>query len=111
MILRLNKITRLDCMSKTCNLYTVKNTPSGARRDAYTMYYYIEYVVKYDDIDDYHYNSVLEIMCSIMEVLEYNDLSSLDGAIVRAVKSDNSFVNLYKLINDVDNKCLTFKKL
>lgn len=98
-------------MNKTCNLSTVKNTPSEARRDAHTLYYYIEYVVRYDDLDDYHYDSVSDIITAIYSCLEVSSLSSLDGAIIRAVKSDNSFVDLYKLINDVDNKCLTIKKL
>lgn len=98
-------------MSKTCNLSTVKNTPSGARRNTSTLYYYIEYAVRYDDLDDYHYDSVLQIVSSIFDVLEFSNLSSLDGAIIRAAKSDNTFVDLYLIKNDIDNKSLVFKRL
>lgn len=98
-------------MSKLVTFSIVKNTPNEVRRDTSTEYYLLVYKVSYDDMDDYHYDSVLQIVSSIMEVLEYNDLSSMDGAVIRAMKKDGSYKDLYEILNDTGNKSLCFHRL
>lgn len=89
-------------MNKTCNLSTVKNTPSGARKDTSRAdFYYIKTVedVEYDD--DMKYETVQFMFDVIFDVLEYSDLSILDNAIVYGYYSDGTSVPLFMLKNDI----------
>lgn len=89
-------------MNRTCNLSTVKNTPSEARRNASRVkYYYIQTVQSPDYDDDVQYRSVQCIIDMIYNVLEYSDLSVLDNAIVFGYYSDGTSQPLYMFKNDV----------
>lgn len=89
-------------MNKICNLSTVKNTPSEARRDASGVEYYYIKTVSAPDIDsDIQYKSVQSIIDMIYEVLEYSNLSVLDGAIVFGYHSDGISRPLFVFKNDV----------
>lgn len=89
-------------MTKTCNLFTVQNTPSEARRSTSRAEYYYIKTVSAPDIDsDIQYNSVQSIIDMIYDVLEYSDLSVLDNAIVFGYHSDGTDNPLFMFKNDV----------
>ncbi len=89
-------------MNRTCNLSTVKNTPSEARRNTPKSGYYVIQTVQYQDIDsDIQYGSIQCIVDMIYNVLEYSDLSILDNAIVLRYYSDGTRQPLYIFKNDV----------
>lgn len=89
-------------MTKTCNLSTVKNTPSEARRNTSKSEYYVIRTAQYQDIDsDIQYRSIQCIVDMIYDVLEYSDLSVLDNAIVFGYYSDGTGQPLYIFKNDV----------
>lgn len=91
-------------MIETCNLFTVKNTPSEARRDASTSradFYYIETdgSIEYDNSMQYE---TLQFMIDVIfDVLEYSDLSFLNNAIVYAYYSGGMKRPLFMFKNDV----------
>ena len=89
-------------MIKTCNLSTVKNTPSGARRSTLRAeYYYIRTVQSPDCDDDVQYRSIQCIIDMIYNILEYSDLSVLNNAVIFRHSSDETDTPLYMLKNDV----------
>lgn len=89
-------------MNRTCNLSTVENTPSEARRNISKSEYYVIQTVQYQDIDsDIQYGSIQCIVDMIYNVLEYSDLSVLDNAIVFGYYSDGTSQPLYMFKNDV----------
>lgn len=96
---------------KTCNLSTVKNTPNEVRRDASTLdYLFIDYPVKYQDLDEYHYSSMREIIESIYSVLADTFLSSLDGASIKAVYRDGTTTVVCKIVVDATSHNIIFKR-
>lgn len=97
-------------MKTTCNLSTVK-TPQAKREGMHTLCYYIKYQHTLDDDEVWPYDSIGKIMTSIMEILEYCDLEYIDNAIICAYKNDGSSEPLYRISNDVDNRCLTFIRI
>ncbi len=102
MILRLNKTTQSEFMLKTCNLSTVKNTPSEARRSTSTSEcYYIKTIQTPDADSDMQYKSVQSIIDMIYDVLEYSDLSVLDDAVVFGYNADGTNRPLFMFKNDV----------
>lgn len=91
MILHLNKTTLSVNMSETCNLSTVKNTPSEARRDASTVVYY------FINFRDYTAGEVLPqwrtlrgVIETIWDLLSTEDLYFLGDLYICAFMSDNS---------------------
>lgn len=89
-------------MNKTCNLSTVKNTPSEARKStSRTEYYYIRTVQSPDYDDDVQYRSVQCIIDMIYDILEYSDLSVLNNAIIFSHNPDGTNSPLFMLKNDV----------
>lgn len=88
-------------MNKTCNLDTVKNTPSEARRDTGAEYYYIEAFQPSDIDSNIQYQSVQCIIDMIYDILGYSDLSILDNAVVYGCYSDGIVQPLFMFKNDV----------
>lgn len=89
-------------MNKTCNLTTVKNTPSEARRDTSRADFY--YIEASDDIEfdtSMQYETLQFMIDVIFDVLEYSDLSFLNNAIVYAYYSDGIKRPLFMFKNDV----------
>lgn len=87
---------------KTCNLLTVKNTPSEARMNtSRAEYYYIQTVQSPDYDDDIQYRSVQCIVDMIYNILEYSDLSVLNNAVIFKHEADGTNRSLYMLKNDV----------
>ena len=78
-------------MKKTCNLFTVKNTPSEARRDASSvMYYYID--IACDDIEPIvpTWKTLRSAIETIWSTLSVCDLTSLDGHYICAYMTDGT---------------------
>lgn len=78
-------------MKKTCNLFTVKDTPSGARRDTSSvMYYYID--IACDDIDPIvpRWKTLHSAIETIWDTLSVCDLTSLDGHYICAYMTDGT---------------------
>lgn len=78
-------------MKKTCNLFTVKDTPSEARRDASSvMYYYID--IACDDIDPIvpRWKNLRSVIETIWDTLSVCDLTSLDGHYICAYMTDGT---------------------
>lgn len=91
MILLLNKTTLSVNMSKTCNLSTVINTPSEARRDASTVvYYFINF--RDDTAPDIvpQWRTLRGAIETIWDLLAIEDLYFLDDLYICAFMSDNS---------------------
>lgn len=103
-------------MIETCNLFTVKNTPSEARRDTSTSradFYYIE-TMKDDEFDSGMQYETLQFMIDVIfDVLEYSDLSFLNNAIVYAYYNNGMKRPLFMFKNDVIEhsfRIIKFKK-
>lgn len=97
------RLLDVQIMEKTCNLSTVKNTPSEARRDIAPKaeFYYIETIEDIDINDGMQFESIQFMVDVIFEVLEYSDLRTLDDAIVFGYYSDGTKKPLFMFKNDV----------
>ncbi len=89
MILHLNRTTLSVNMYKTCNLSTVKNTPSEARRDASTVvYYFINFRDKTAPDIVPTWRTLRGVIESIWDMLETTDLYFLGDLYICAYMSD-----------------------
>lgn len=78
-------------MKKTCNLFTVKDTPSEARRDiSSVMYYYID--IACGDIDPIvpRWETLRSAIETVWDTLSVCDLTSLDGHYICAYMTDGT---------------------
>lgn len=90
-------------MNKTCNLFTVKNTPSEARRDASTvMYYYIDFCDGADVISELTAHSVSKLIYVIYDYLDKRDIYCINVMYICALMSDGSVRRIKKLQIDGD---------
>ena len=91
-------------MNKTCNLSTVKNTPSEARRDTLRAdFYYIETIDNTEFDSSMQYDTIQFMFDVIYDVLEYSDLSILDNAVVYGYYKGGIKRPLFMFKNDVIN--------
>lgn len=89
---------------KTCNLSTVENTPSEARRDTPTvMYYYIDFLHDTLDIDVLYWETLSGAIETIWNVLSDADLDCLNGQSICAYMSDGTMIPV--LFMRVDREC------
>lgn len=89
---------------KTCNLFTVKNTPSEARSNTLTvMYYYIDFLYETLDIDVLYWETLSGAIETIWEVLSVTDLTCLDRQSICAYMSDGTMKPV--LFMRVDREC------
>lgn len=96
----------------TCNLSTVNNTPSGARRDASTEYFYfIEYHCEYDDDDNLQYNSISDIFEMIYDLLDDVFARMLRGGYICKMCSDGRKKKIYAIVADTDVTEITFVRV
>lgn len=99
-------------MNKTCNLSTVKNTPSEARRDASRAeYYYIKMLNVTECDSNVYYQSVQCIIDIIYDMLDCRGISVLDNAIVYAHYSDGSEKPILMFKDDVLRHHFTIIKI
>lgn len=99
-------------MNKTCNLSTVKNTPSEARRSASRAeYYYIKTLNITECDSNVYYQSVQCIIDMIYDMLDCRSMSVLDNAVIYGCYSDGSVKPLYLLKDDVLQHNFTIIKI
>lgn len=95
---------------KTCNLSTVKNTPSEARRNATTEYYYIDF--QDPDLELVpRWRSLRAVIECIWELLENVDLYTLGGLYICAYMSDGNIRRVRYLALDKGNRHLRICKV
>lgn len=86
---------------KTCNLSTVKNTPSEARRDTSSvMYYYID--ITCDDIEPIvpRWDTLRSAIETIWDTLSVCDLISLNGHYMCAYMADGTSRKIWRITVD-----------
>lgn len=89
---------------KTCNLFTVKNTPSEARRSTSTVeYYFIDFQDPDFEIVPRWRNLRAVIEC-IWEILADVDLCALGGLYICAYMSDGSIRRVRYIDLDKENR-------
>lgn len=112
MILHLNKTTLSVNMYKTCNLSTVKNTPSEARRNASTVvYYFINF--RDDTAPDIvpQWRTLRGAIETIWDVLSVKDLYFLDGLYICALMPDNSVRRVRYISIDVAERHMRISRV
>lgn len=98
--------------STTCNLFTVKNTPSGARSCIHTEYcYYIEYVNCNDEDDSLQYNSISDILDMIYILLDDVFLHMLCGGTICKMYYDGRKERIYSIVVDATASGITFVRI
>lgn len=99
-------------MNKTCNLVTVKNTPSEARMSASRAeYYYIKTLNVTECDSSVYYQSIQCIIDMIYDILDCRGMSVLDNAVIYGYYSDGSVKPLYLLKDDVLRHNFTIVKI
>lgn len=91
-------------MEKICNLSTVKNTPSKARRDTSCVdYYYIDFCDDNKECGEITGRSISRVMGVIYDYLNERDIFCIPIMFVCARMLDNSVKRVFKItIDDVD---------
>lgn len=98
--------------SETCNLYTVKNTPSEARSCKHTeCFYYIEYACGYDDDDSLQYKSISDIFEMIYDLLDAVFIHMICGGYICKMYSDGRKKKIYTIVADIDVTEITFVRI
>ena len=78
---------------KTCNLYTVKNTPSEARRNTSSViYYYIDFDFERDDVAPNvpTWRTLRGVIETIWDTLSVCDLTLMDGHYICAYMTNGT---------------------
>lgn len=91
-------------MEKTCNLSTVKNTPSEARRDTSCVdYYYIDFCDDKDDTNEIASNNISRVINVIYDYLDERDIYYIEKMYICARMTDGSIRRVFELsIDDVE---------
>jgi len=105
MILFTNKITQLVSMCKSCNLSTVQNTPSEARRNTSTVeYYFINFHDNSDPVIVPRWRTLRAAIECIWELLEDVDLYFIGGLYICAYHSDGNIRRVRYIALDKENR-------
>ena len=98
--------------SETCNLSTVKNTPSVARSCERTeCFYYIEYTCDYDGGDSLQYNSISDIIEMIYDLLDDVFIRMICEGYICKMYSDGRTKRIYKIVADTTVPEITFVRV
>lgn len=90
---------------KTCNLFTVKNTPSEARRDTPTVdYYYIDFFGETKELDVPRWRTLSDAIETIWESISISDMDCLDGHSIYAYMTDRTRKPVLFMRVDRDNR-------
>ena len=85
-------------MYKTCNLSTVQNTPSEARRDTSCVdYYYIDFCNDKDDCSAVVSKILSRVVNVIYDYLEERDIYMIDKIYVCAQMKDGSTRRVFEI--------------
>ena len=97
---------------KTCNLFTVKNTPSEARSCEHTeCFYYIEYTCDCDGDDSLQYSSISDIFEMIYDLLDDVFIHMICGGYIYKMYSDGRKKRMYIIVADADSNAITFVRI
>ena len=95
--------------SETCNLSTVKNTPSVARSCEHTeCFYYIGYACDYDGDDSLQYKTISDILEMIYDLLDDVFIRMIRGGYICKMYSDGRKKKIYAIVADADSHAITF---
>lgn len=98
--------------SETCNLFTVKNTPSEARSCVHTeCFYYVEYACDYDSDDSLQYSSVSDILDMIYDLLDDVFIRMICGSYIYKMYSDGRKKRIYTIVVDAEFSEITFVRV
>ena len=98
--------------SETCNLFTVKNTPSGARRDVSTeCFYFMEYSCDYDGDGSLQYNSISDIVEMIYDLLDDVFIHMICRGYICKMYGDGRKKRIYKIVVDATVPEITFVRV
>ena len=99
---------------KTCNLDTVKNTPSEARRDTSTLaveYYFINFRDNSETDIVPRWRTLNAVIECLWELLEDVDLYFIGDLYICAYQSDGNIRRVRYLDLDKDNRHLTIRRV
>ena len=97
---------------KTCNLSTVKNTPSEARSCEHTeCFYYIEYACDYNNDDSMQYSSISDVFDMIYDLLDDVFIHMISGGCIYKMYSDGRKKKVYTIIVDTDVSGIVFVRV
>ena len=97
---------------KTCNLSTVKNTPSVARSCEHTeCFYYIEYTCDCNGDDSLQYKSISDIFEMIYDLLDDVFIRMICGRYIYKMYSDSRKKRMYIIVADADFTKITFMRI
>lgn len=112
MTLFLNKTTLSVNMRETCNLSTVKNTPSEARRDTSTVEYYF---INFRDITAPDvvptWRTLRGVIESIWDLLEIEDLYFLGNLYICAYMSDGRIRRVRHIDIDIEERHIRISRV
>lgn len=98
--------------SETCNLSTVKNTPSEARScEHIECFYYIEYTCNYNGDDSLQYKSISDIFEMIYDLLDDVFIHMIDGGCICKMYSDGRTKRIYTIVVDAIVSEIRFVRL
>lgn len=99
-------------MEKTCNLSTVKNTPSEARRNTSTVvYYFINFRDKTAPDIVPTWRTLRGVIESIWSVLEIEDLYFLGNLYICAYMSDGSIRRVRHIDIDIEARHIRISRV
>lgn len=98
--------------SETCNLSTVKNTPSVARSCEHTeCFYYIKYTCDYDGDDSLQYKTISDIFEMIYDLLDDVFIRMICGGCICKMYNDGRKKKIYTIVVDADSYAITFVRI
>lgn len=97
---------------RTCNLFTVKSTPSEARRNTSTvMYYYIDFLYDAQDLDVPRWRTLSDAIETIWDTLSDTDLDCLDRQSICAYMSDGTRIPILFMRVDAERRELRISRI
>lgn len=99
-------------MYKTCNLPTVKNTPSEARRDTSCVdFYYIDFCDDRDNINEIASTSLSRVVNVIYDYLDERDIYCIEKMYVCARMTDGSIRRIFGITIDYVDRHIRISRI
>lgn len=97
---------------KTCNLFTVGNTPSEARRNTSTVeYYYIDFLYDTQETDVHRWLTLSSAIETIWDTLSIIDLDCVDGHSICAYMTDGTRIPVLFMRIDKERRELRISRI
>ena len=99
-------------MYKTCNLATVQNTPSEARRDTSCVdFYYIDFCDDRDNFNEIVSVSLSRVVNVIYDYLEKRDIYCIERMYVCARMSDGTIRRVFMITIDAIDRHMRISRV